>query len=53
MDDEQTQSAVVAVKSAAIGLGLRVEGGHVLHSSNRLAAHVSPCEVLARVAPAG
>ena len=52
MDVEQTRAAVEATKSTAMDLGLTVDSARVLHNSNRLAVHLSPCDVLARVAPA-
>ena len=38
--------------STASALGLNVDGAVVLHSSNRLAVRLLPCNALARVAPA-
>ena len=37
--------------AVAEGCGLRVDDAVVLNDSNRLAVHLEPCEVLARVAP--
>ena len=44
--------AVAAATGVAAGFGLRVEDATVLHESNRLAARLLPCDVLARVAEA-
>ncbi len=43
--------AVAAARSTAAALGLTVDDASVLHDSNRLALHLRPCDVLARVAP--
>src|SRR2546429_515788 len=43
--------AVGAASSRASGLGLPVEDAVVLHNSNRIAVRLTPCDVLARVAP--
>jgi aminoglycoside phosphotransferase (APT) family kinase protein len=45
--------AVAAATSIASALDLAVDDAIVLHDSNRLAVHLLPCDVLARVAPAG
>lgn len=42
--------AVDAAKSTAIVLGLEVDEAVILQESNRLAIHLLPCDVLARVA---
>ncbi len=42
--------AVAAARSSAEALGLRVDDAVVLHASNRIAVHLLPCDVLARVA---
>lgn len=42
--------AVAAVRSLASNLGLRSDDAVILHASNRLAVHLLPCDVLARVA---
>jgi hypothetical protein len=44
--------AVAAAKSTASALGLPVDDAIVLHNSNRIALHLLPGDVLARVAPA-
>jgi len=51
MKAEEAQRAVTAGMSTASALGLRVDDAVVLHDSNRLAVHLLPCDVLARVAP--
>lgn len=43
--------AVAACRAVATNGGLRVDEAVVLHDSNRLAVHLRPCDVLARVAP--
>jgi hypothetical protein len=45
--------AVAAATSVAASLGLRADDANVLHNSNRLALRLTPCDVLARVAPVG
>src|SRR5919112_1753561 len=45
--------AVAAAMSTASALGLAVDDAVVVHASNRLAIRLLPCDVLARVAPAG
>jgi aminoglycoside phosphotransferase (APT) family kinase protein len=52
MDTSQVRAAVDAAKSTASALGLRADDAVVLQNSNRLALHLTPCDVLARVAPA-
>src|SRR5919202_4267559 len=42
--------AVAAARSSASALDLRVDDAVVLQDSNRLAVHLLPCDVLARVA---
>jgi Ser/Thr protein kinase RdoA (MazF antagonist) len=51
MEPSQEQRAVQAGMSTAAELGLRVDDAVVLHSSNRIAVHLTPCDVLARVGP--
>lgn len=51
MHASQIQPAVSAARSAASALGLRADDAVVLQNSNRLALHLRPCDVLARVAP--
>jgi hypothetical protein len=43
--------AVAACTAVATACGLRAEDAIVLNNSNRLAVHLRPCDVLARVAP--
>lgn len=45
--------AIAAATSVAASLGLPASDAIVLHNSNRLALRLTPCEVLARVAPVG
>lgn len=52
MDTSQLQAAVDAAKSVASALGLRTEDAVVLQDANRVALRLTPCDVLARVAPA-
>lgn len=42
---------MAACRAVTAACGLRVEDAAVLNNSNRLAVHLGPCEVLARVAP--
>jgi hypothetical protein len=51
MEPPEIQRAVEAGRSAASALGLRVDDAVVVHNSNRIAVRLSPCDVLARVAP--
>ncbi|HEX9641640.1 MAG TPA: phosphotransferase, partial [Candidatus Krumholzibacteria bacterium] len=51
MEPSEVQRAVEAGMSAASALGLRVADAAVVHNSNRIAVRLTPCEVLARVAP--
>lgn len=45
--------AIAAATSVAASLDLPTDDAVVLHDSNRLALRLTPCDVLARVAPAG
>ncbi|TYK44063.1 phosphotransferase family protein [Actinomadura decatromicini] len=45
--------AVAAATSVAASLGLPADDAILLHNSNRLALRLTPCDVLARVAPGG
>jgi hypothetical protein len=45
--------AITAATSVAASLGLTASDAAVLHNSNKLALRLTPCDVLARVAPAG
>ncbi len=53
MEPAEISRAVSAAVATAAALGLKVEDATVLHNSNRIAVRLSPCEVLARVAPEG
>ena len=45
--------AIAAATSVAASAGLPASDAIVLHNSNKLALRLTPCDVLARVAPAG
>lgn len=51
MKASDVDRAVAAVVSHSAALGLDVDEAIVVHDSNRLAIHLAPCDVLARVAP--
>ena len=51
MDASALPQAVAACKAIAAAGGLRVNDAVVLNNSNRLAVHLRPCDVVARVAP--
>ena len=51
MDASELPRAVAACRAVAAACGLRVDDAVVLNDSNRLAVHLRPCDVLARVAP--
>src|SRR5580700_7273210 len=51
MQPSEIQRALAAAVSTASVLDLTVDDAIVLHDSNRLAVHLMPCDVLARVAP--
>ncbi|WP_199193109.1 phosphotransferase family protein [Amycolatopsis sp. BJA-103] len=53
MEAEIVSRAMAAATTLARELHLRVDDAVVIHNSNRLALHLLPCGVLARVAPAG
>lgn len=53
MEAPEVRRAVAAATSIAASLGLRADDAVVLHNSNKLAVRLLPCDVLARVAPAG
>ncbi|MEU1620745.1 aminoglycoside phosphotransferase family protein [Streptomyces sp. NPDC005722] len=53
MEPSQLRRAVEAARSTASELGLEVDDVVVVHDSDRVALHLVPCGVLARVAPAG
>ncbi|MGX2998443.1 phosphotransferase family protein [Streptomyces sp. JNUCC 64] len=48
-----TTRAIAAATSVAAALGLPVDDAVVLHDANRLTLRLTPCDVLARVAPVG
>jgi hypothetical protein len=51
VDAAKFPRAVAASTAVAAACGLRVDDAVVLNDSNRLAVHLRPCDVLARVAP--
>jgi aminoglycoside phosphotransferase (APT) family kinase protein len=51
MEPSEVQFATDAGRSVASELGLRVDDAVVVHNSNRIAVHLTPCDVLARIAP--
>jgi aminoglycoside phosphotransferase (APT) family kinase protein len=51
MRPPEIQRALAAATSIASALGLAVDEGIVLHSSNKLTVRLLPCDVVARVAP--
>ena len=51
VDAAELSRAVAACRAVAAACGLRVDDAVVLNDSNRLAVHLRPCDVLARVAP--
>ena len=51
MKASQVRRAVAAASSTAADLHQAVDRTTVLHNSNRLAVHLLPCDLLARVAP--
>src|SRR5215471_2200993 len=51
MEPTEVQRALEAARSTAFALGLRAGEGVVVHNSNRIAVRLTPCDVLARVAP--
>ncbi len=53
MQASEVRRAVAAATSIAAALDLTVDDAIVLHSSNRIALRVLPCDVLARVAHVG
>ena len=53
MDMSDVTRAIAAATSAAASLGLPASDAIVLHNSNKLALRLTPCDVLARVAPVG
>ncbi|WP_052851490.1 phosphotransferase [Streptomyces avicenniae] len=53
MEPSELRRAVEAGRVTASELGLRVDDVVVVHDSDRVALRLVPCDVLARVAPAG
>lgn len=51
MEASEIQRAIEAAKSIVSDLGLQADDGVVLQNSNRIAVRLTPCDVLARVAP--
>ena len=51
MQASKVQRALESGRSTASALGLRVDDAIVVHNSNRIAVRLTPCDVLARVAP--
>jgi hypothetical protein len=51
MDAPEVSRAVAAAVATASALNLEVDDAFVLHNTNRIAVHLAPCDVLARVAP--
>jgi hypothetical protein len=53
MEMSDVTRAIAAATSVAASLDLAADDAIVLHNSNRLALRLTPCDVLARVAPVG
>ena len=51
MEPSEVQQALQAASSTASTLGLQVDDRVLVHNSNRIAVRLTPCDVLARVAP--
>jgi phosphotransferase family enzyme len=51
VDAAKLPRAVTAGTAVAAACGMRVDDAVVVHNSNRVAVHLLPCDVLARVAP--
>ncbi|HVU11275.1 MAG TPA: aminoglycoside phosphotransferase family protein [Phototrophicaceae bacterium] len=51
MEPSEVQRAIEAARSTTSALGLKADNGVVIHNSNRIAVRLTPCDVLARVAP--
>ena len=51
MEAHELRRAVAAGVAVASELGLNADGGVLLQNSNRIAVRLTPCDVLARVAP--
>ena len=53
MERPEVTRAITAAKSIATSLGLPTDDAVVLHTSNKLALRLTPCDVVARVDPGG
>src|SRR3954453_7770696 len=53
MREPEVDRAVGATVMTVAALGLVVDEAIVLHNSNKLALRLTPCDVIARVAPVG
>ncbi|MFK0071368.1 phosphotransferase family protein [Streptomyces sp. NPDC091046] len=53
MEPTELHRAVETARTTAAELGLQVDDVRVVHNSDRVALRLLPCDVLARVAPAG
>ncbi|WP_275004077.1 aminoglycoside phosphotransferase family protein [Promicromonospora iranensis] len=53
METSDVTRAIAAATSVAASLGLPADDAIVLHNSNKLALRLTPCDVVARVAPVG
>ena len=53
MEAALVSRGIAAARSCAAALGLRVDDAVVIRTSNKLALRLLPCEIFARVAPAG
>ncbi|MER6915819.1 aminoglycoside phosphotransferase family protein [Streptomyces sp. NPDC000594] len=53
MEATEITRAITAATSVAASCGLPVDDAIVLHNSNKVALRLTPCDVLARVAPVG
>jgi Ser/Thr protein kinase RdoA (MazF antagonist) len=51
MESSEVRRAVDAATATVSGLGLPVDDAVVVHNSDRIAIRLTPCDVLARVAP--
>jgi hypothetical protein len=51
MEGSEVRRAIQAGRSTASALGLQVDDVVVIHNSDRIALRLTPCDVLARVAP--
>jgi GNAT superfamily N-acetyltransferase len=53
VESDVVESAIAAVESVAVDLGLLVDNVSIVHNSNKLALRLLPCDVFARVAHSG